>query len=275
MPNPKKHSFSRMNTFADICERRHAFDALIPGDWDTPAIKRGNHVHDSLEQMANLMVAGESARDAAEYLAENPPEGYLKQKVLAGYLERAVPVFELLDPIKGGVEAWFDDVEGLPIIGKIDLQSMTIPVFDDHGRPSHAISGHCVIDHKTTASPARIKTKWDAKKSLQLQIYCLATGARTAGFLWYLPTGEVRGTMVDFSEDELAKAKLWLHHTTNVIQSRWQEAKTLGASGGGPGPHLSGYDLSPFSLAAPGHGLCNEKFCDHWEQCLGKAQKDG
>jgi RecB family exonuclease len=276
MSNPKRHSFSRLDTFANVCQRRHAYDALLK-DWvDTPASLRGNHVHDALETMAKHMIAGQTAVEAAEYVAEHPPPGYLKEEALAGYLQRAVPVFEHITPIPGGTEAWFDEAGGLDICGKIDLQSATTPVFDNYGLPTHSVPGLCVLDHKTTASPARIKDKWEAKKSLQLKIYCLATGARNAGFLWYLPSGPVKGTMVHFEEDDLAIAKLWLRHTTEVVQSRWAEAKRNGSKMYGHSDELvEGYDLSGFSLAAPGHGLCNAKFCEHWDRCLGKKDADG
>jgi hypothetical protein len=278
MSNPKRHSFSRLNTFAEICERRSAYDSLLK-DWvDTPASKRGSHVHDALEQVAKRMVNGETAVEAAEYIAEHPPEGFLKQPVLAGYLERAVVALEHITPIEGRVEQWFEEAAGLPIVGKIDLVSATTPVFDNYGLPTHSVPGLCVVDYKTTGSPARIKDKWEAKKSLQLKIYCLATGARNAGFLWFLPSGPVKGTFVHFEEDDLAIAKLWLRHTLEVVQSRWDVAARPRMGDHAPltTDHLvEGYDLSGFSLAAPGHGLCNAKFCEHWDRCLGKKDSDG
>lgn len=269
--NPKKHSFSRLNTFSDICERRSAFAALISGDWDTPPIKRGNHVHAALEHMATHMTGGLTAVQAAELVAGDPPEGYLKAPVLASYLERAVPVFEQLTPMKGKVEEWFNHCGLLKIVGKIDLQSSRTPLFDPNGKPCGSTEGHCVLDHKTIGNPMRINSPHEAKRSLQLQIYCLATGARNAGFIYYLPGGApVRGVVVSFDEAQLTLTESWLTTTLNVVDSRWVEAKRLSGCGNGA-PEVAGFNLQPFSLAAPGHGLCSAKYCDHWDICLGKG----
>jgi len=263
--NPKNHSFSRLNTFTSICERRHAFDALVPEKADSPALRRGTHVHDALENMAELIIAGETAVAAAEAVGDDPPEGSLSRDVLRGYLDRAVPVFEHLAPLKGGVEAWFRKIEGMPIVGKIDLQSKRIPIFDERGLPVGSKPGLCVLDHKTTSSPARIQDGREARRSLQLRIYCLATEITTAGFLWFLPSGPVRGTLVEFTPEELETSRKWLQEELGVVDSRWAEA----ARKDGPGPQIEGYDLSSFALAAPGHGLCSEKHCRHWFRCLG------
>ena len=268
-PNPKNHSFSRISNFVEICERRHAFDALIKRSWNSAPIKRGNHVHDMLEHVGILMSKGDSAVQACERIAEVCTEGYLKPHVAAGYLERALPVFELLAPKVGGLETWFEDVAQLPIVGKIDMVSTQTPMFDGSGIPTHFVEELCVIDHKTIGSPARMKGQFEAKKSLQLKIYCLATGARNACFLYYLPTGAVRGVSVKFTEADLELAKLWLAGTLAVIDSRWVAAKELSGCGNGA-PEVDGFNLLPFALAdAPGSGLCSPKFCDFWDQCLG------
>lgn len=272
MSNPKKHSFSRLNTFAEICERRSAFDALIPGDWSSTPIKRGNHVHDALQEVAIHMTRGLTAVQAAEIVAQDPPEGYLKQPVLASYLERAVPLFEQLTPMKGKVEEWFESARGLDICGKIDLQSSRTPLFDGSGLPCGSAEGHCVIDHKTIGNPARMKSSYEARKSLQLQIYCLATGARNAGFIYFLPgSAPVRGVMATFDEAQLALTQIWLTKTLDVVDSRWVEAKRLFGVEMNTDLEVKGYNLRPFSLAAPGHALCTAKFCDHWDICLGKG----
>jgi len=269
--NPKKHSFSRISTFSEICERRGAFDSLIPREWDSAPIKRGNHVHDMLERMALLMIEGDTAVQAAEAVAESKlcTEGYLKPNVAANYLQRAVPVFEHLKPRKEGVEAWFRDVSGLPIVGKIDLISETTPLVDPSGYVIGSVDKLCILDHKTIGNPARMKGTYEAKKSLQLKIYCLATGARNAGFIYYLPTGAVRVVVVEFTEAELDIARTWLDLTLKTINRRWEEAAALSGRETGA-PEVEGFNLLPFSLAEPGHPLCNAKFCDHWDRCLGR-----
>lgn len=272
MSNPKKHSFSRLNTFTDVCERRHAFDALIPGDWSSAPIKRGNHVHAALEAMAIHMTRGLTAVEASELVAENQPDGSLKPHVLAGYLEKSVPVFEQLTPIKGKVEEWFERAGGLAICGKIDLQSSRTPLFDPNGRICGSTEGHCVLDHKSIGNPARMKSAYECTQSLQLMIYCLATGAKNAGFLYYLPgIAPVRGVVVSFDEEPLRLMKKWLTTMLTVVDSRWVEAKRLSGCGNGA-PEVSGFNLQPFALARPGHGLCSAKYCDHWTRCLGKKE---
>lgn len=245
-------------------------DALIDGDWDSPAIHRGNHVHDMLENMALYMTKGMTAVEAAEAVHESDAfDGYLKPPAAASYLERAIPVFELIKPKKGGVEAWFKDAQKLPIIGKIDLQSSTTPVFGPNGLPVDSREEDCVLDHKTIGNPARMKGAHEAKKSLQLRIYCLATGMNTGGFIYYLPSGPVRGVVVTFTDAELALTREWLRLQLDVIDSRWERAKELSGSDT-TAPDIGGYNLQPFSLAEPGHGLCSPKWCDHWAECLGK-----
>ena len=85
------------------------------------------------------------------------------------------------------------------------------------------------------------------------------TGHRNAGFLYYLPSGVVRGVVVKFDEADLKLTKKWLTAQLDVVDSRWLGAKDKAGN----------YDLSNFALAAPGHPLCCAKWCDYWDRCLG------
>lgn len=260
--NPKGHSFSRINTFTDICERQAAYGSFIEGNWDTPAIKRGTHVHDALEAATNRMIRGKTAKEALEYTAEHPPKGYLKENILAGYLERAAPIFDKLKPTIA--EEWFDTAGGLPIRGKVDLQSETTPIFDSRGLLlPNVLEESCVLDHKTIGNSTKIKSAYEAKQSLQLRIYAIATGHLNAGFLYYLPSGAVRGVVVKFTKAELDLTKKWLTEEIKVINSRWVGAKNEDGT----------YDVSKFSLARPGMPLCCKKWCNHWDLCLGKKEE--
>ena len=263
--NPKSHSFSRISTFSESCERRHAYDALKGWSSSLP-MERGSQIHKALEHLAEQMSFGQTLQAAVEHVLMDLPAGPLSEAQLADYVHRAVPFFEHVTPEKGGVEQWFEYIKGLPLVGKIDLISSTTPILDSYGRPVGSSNTRCVLDHKTIGRSDKIKTESEAKRSLQLKIYSMATGAMNAGFVYYLPYGDVRATIVTFEERDLEFARIWLRRTIDVIESRWKEAHELGQTA----PDFNGYNLSPFSLAEHGHFLCSAKYCDHWLDCLGK-----
>ena len=279
MSNPKNHSFSRMDTFLNKCQRAHAFDALIPEVKKNAILAKGSHVHDGLECLANLMIKeGMTALEAAEEVATNQPEGYLKEPEFANYMHRGAEVFQYIKPVVA--EEWFElripDEVGQPkLVGKIDLRSSVVPGFDHNGLPATILKeAQCVLDHKTTGNPKNIKSHYEAKNSLQLRIYCMVTGARHAGFLYYLPTGPVRGVVVEFSDEDIELTRKYLQENMQVIDWRWMEAKRVSGCGNGA-PEVHGFNLRPFSLSpTPGYGLCQAKYCRHWDQCLGRKDSD-
>ncbi len=288
--NPKGHSFTRIDDFSQKCERQHAYKAIL-GKWvTTPAQARGTHVHDGFEEAARntLPRNGTPALfpdDALDAVIKDPPKGPLPRKKFESYMERFRPIFLNLKPAIANaeprVEEWFREIDGRAIRGKIDLVSDHTPLFDQYGRFLGAhIEDPCIIDYKTTSNPRSIKDECQARKSLQLQIYSLATGIPRAGFIYFMPSGEPRGAFVHFTKSELALAKRWLHDTMDVIDARWDDAAARGfrAHVDTPGPLPDDvlfregrfYDISTFSLASVGHPLCCEKWCEFYSRCLGR-----
>lgn len=268
--NPKGHSYSRINTFANFCERRHAFEALFP----TPpndAMRKGSHVHKGLEDMARAMrqTPEAGAHGAAEYAkAQNrKKKGFLPRAEFGGYMNVAVPAFRHLRPLE--VEKWVTKIPGVSytVRGRIDLISETTPIFDSSGLPVGAKEGKSIIDHKTLSRPAGMLSVAEAKKSLQLQMYALATGVKTVAYLYYLSASSpVHGVCVTFTDEVLELRKKWLTDITQVIESRWSGAK-LGTKIG------EEYNLSGFSLAPSDHPWCSKKYCPYWSRCFSKGDK--
>lgn len=278
MTNPKRHSYSRISTFAEICERQHALDAL-KGQWrESLASRKGQQVHDAFERAAALKRGGRSADVAVSIVkGEAIPKGApLDAKGLAGYLDRFEPILGALTPL--AEEQWFRSLPNVaPIVGKIDLVSGSMPQFDEYGRfTGEKEPVRCVVDYKTTSNPRAMKSFEEARKSLQLQIYCLADGCRTAGFLYFLPSGDPRGVFVTFEDSELAHARRWLRDTIEVIDNRWKQAAAEGSDAESPVLDKDGkpYDVTPFALAKMGHPLCTAKHCDFYDECLGRKDED-
>lgn len=281
MSLPRRHSFSALNEFSDVCERRYAYNALIGEFRSSPEMERGTHVHAALEAVARRMTAedGQTPLDAAGAVAavkDAPPVGVLAPEALTGYLDRALPVFEHLHPMMGRVEEWFRDAGGFEVVGKIDLVSKWAPTADGDGKLLGHTENLCVIDYKTTGSSFFIPTPLQAQRSLQLRLYCLATGARRAGYVYFLPSGPPILRVATFSEQDLVLTRRWLSGTIRVIEHRWKTAAEMVREG--PGQLISGpkgdFDVSVFALARPGHPFCGEK-CEHWTRCIGKEQGNG
>lgn len=242
----KHHSFSRLSTFSEICERRYALDALDPEPFSSPAIERGSHVHAAVEAYCRARIAGSddpvgaAQRANANRTLPGRAKYALSQEAIDDYLVRLEPALSQIAPT--AAEKWFRDCAGLPIVGKIDIL----------GRRA---GDDVVVDLKTTSNPARILGEGEALRSLQLQIYALAAGVRTAGFIFVMPVGRPVEVFVTFSEEQLEISKNWLRAELDVVDSRWK-----------------GDGLEAFSLARRGHPLCSEKWCRHWKNCIGGVE---
>lgn len=250
----KNHSFSRLDTAANICERQYALEAIFPTPFGNDATDRGSHVHAGLEAWMQAKIWGKDGftaalqADSAKKLPGKNLKYFLPGDEFANYMERMRPFMDRVEPI--AVEQWFRSCAGLPIVGKMDLLCKIDGVI-------------YIIDYKTTGKPHNIKTLAQSKKSLQLKIYCLAAEVNHAGFVFMLPSGEPQERLVEFKDKDLNLTKRWLTSQLEVLESKWSHSK-----GAGP-EETKGYDMSLFSLAAPGHPLCCKKWCDHWARCLG------
>lgn len=240
-------SISSAGTFSDICERQAFLDKIVAAP-SSEAMERGKCVHAAIEEHMRIRMGEEVERWTG-------PDPY----GAAGYVARLLEWEEYKDLRPRAVELWFCQIPGRmgrPGFwwnGKIDLVSATTPGLD----------GPCVLDWKTIIAERKIKSPWEAKKSLQLQVYCLVTGVRNAGFVYFTPSGPVKSTIVTFTEQELDKAWLWAYNHSLVIRSRWAALDDDG-----------GNWEEVFSMAAPGHPLCSEKWCDHWDYCFNQEKVD-
>jgi hypothetical protein len=242
---PRPPSVSSATTFSEICERRALLEKVVARE-ETEALLRGKAVHEAIEDLLNLRPAVPS------------PDPWGVQ----GYLDRlaAWPLFKWLEPVPDGVERWFDHIPermGRPGFwwnGKIDLISATTPGLG---------AEPCVLDWKTISAARKIKSEREAQKSLQLQIYCLVTGCRNAGFVWFTPSGPVSSTIVTFTEKELDHAWIWAYNHSLTIKARWGALADDGSNW-----------QEVFAMAHPGHPLCCEKWCDYWDVCFNQEKVD-
>ena len=131
-------------------------------------------------------------------------------------------------------------IAGIPITMKIDL-------IHDNKR---------VIDHKITG---RAKSEADAKNSLQLSIYAIATGLKEVGF-------------ISHKFPDLTTKKRWAPFITkNVVQKnpgdlRWAEEVVAGIS--------KAILAKTFPHCDPGDWKCSVTNCDCWGVCRGKIQSE-
>lgn len=285
IPRP---SFTRINTFAS-CPRQYAEDVLAGPTPSTPAMERGTHVHGCFEAAAHVWLRREGDPadrwvQAIEEIKTAPPEGVLSQPEIESYLDRALPLLEGLVPVIGGVEAWFDSVgpacglPELPIRGKIDLISETGLACSEQARPFGVVNGPAVVDYKTISGERRIKTSWEARRSMQLKIYALATGLMRAGFVYLPPKGEARAMFVELTEDDLAVAHRWLTMTLENMISCWRRftRDPLAEFGHELDPEeVRDGDWSAWNLAHPDWILCSPKWCGHYDNCLGAVAQKG
>jgi len=254
---PGKHSFSSINNFTEICQRRHYHDKISPSPFSGEAAERGTHVHAALEAVAKAMALGKTAEEATEFITI--PTGILSPEVIKDYLVRAIPAMDCVQPLRGTVERWFRKARSLPVVGKTDLVSRCKPLFQ-FGEPcGFEENTPCVIDHKTTARPEKVLVEEEAREALQLRLYCLANGTRSAGYIWHLPEGPAMGVSVTFSDEELAETEAELTETLADIDSKWAMDKE------------EAFLLHP----RPNTGLCRHHSdvkwggCPHFEKCFG------
>lgn len=270
-PRPKdvrKLSYTRISTFADKCPRCYAWDVLRPQKWDgTGAQQAGTQVHNALEAVSNFRLDGLELLPAIDKVLKNPPEGPLTKYKLADYLTRATNWLKALTPVVA--EKSFKSEEYPHMRGFIDLISSTTPMVKN-GEVVDMIDEPCVVDYKTTKSPAYIKSDKEAKTSLQPRIYSLIEGIPRIGYLWFLPSGPVRGTFITLSDKDLRVTKAFLDHTIESIHELWAHAQEKGKSGD-PNRQLlvDGYDLSVFPVGAEDRPWINSKSSRHRELCLG------
>lgn len=245
---PKRNSASRLETFAGICERRYFWDCFEPRE-ENAALAKGLQIHKMLE------AAGRDGYPALAPAAAGP----LKTEALLDYYTRARPVLDLLKPT--GIELWFEDQPAPGFCGKIDLISSTSPRFSQDGLPVAADNAPCVLDWKTVGLRNSGKNDYEARRSIQLQLYALVTGIPRAGFVYLPEAGAVHGVIIEFSQDELREARRWFEAQAAVIAARWEHTE---------GPD----DPSQFALAdrlGRNGFLCAPKWCRFFSKCLGKT----
>jgi hypothetical protein len=234
---------------------------------------RGTHVHNIFEALMKRRLETGYWKDSIEDIKMKPPDGVLSQEEIESYVDRLTPWLRSLDPVKGGVELWFDEVDGLPIRGKVDLVSNYYPVTTTTGR-LHAVvedDDLAVFDYKTIKDLSKVKTDYETRRSMQLRIYALATDTRVAGYIWLPPKSAVLATVVHFTEEDLRIAKLWLSRMLDSMLGCWARFLRIEAAQFGMTipDDLSEADWSAWGLSHPDNFLCSSKWCDHWTTCLG------
>jgi hypothetical protein len=249
-------------------------------------MERGTHVHNSLEKVAKLWLLSRPGptpeerhkawADAFEQVRGAPLEGIMETEELASYLDRAEVIMDGLIPINDCVEVWFNgigqmfELPSLPICGKIDLVSEVGLATTQQSTKYGITPGPAVIDYKTIGGEHRIKGPIDAKRSMQLKIYCLATGAERAGFIYLLPTSRARATFVEFNIKELTIAHNWLSMQLANILSCWRRFTGNDSITWGDTLESPDGDWDAWTLSSPDNFLCSPKWCDHYKQCIGK-----
>jgi hypothetical protein len=252
-PKRIQESFSRVNTFSEICELRYAFDYLYPETEQSFALLRGSHVHAIAEHMSN----GASTRDAVLEAAEKHSAiGHDTALAYANQIKAALAAWRPRQ-----VEQWFRSVGNVPFIGKIDLEGLVN--LAELGLSDKEEWEPAINDWKTTSSTRNCKQKWEAERSLQLQIYCAARGVRVAGFT-YLFQSSFRQVFVRFTDEQIEQCVAWVARQCATIKGKWEHREHV--------PTVDEIDLERFSLARYDHPLCCKDHCRHWGRCeKGKA----
>jgi hypothetical protein len=255
---PKRHSITRLNTFAEICERRYALECFEP--WkDTPDSLRGKAIHDALETMIVAYLVDHCGWEAALNKAlESDYTGLVKIRVQHA-LERVLPILKHTKPI--ATEEWFEGEIRADFCGKIDYVSASTPVTDATGKVIDSLAAPCILDFKTLKPGKSGLEVWQARRTLQLRAYAAVKGINTAGYVYIPWTDPAYVTLVRFSDAELDATERWIDAQCEVINRRWAQSKDKS-------------DLSQWALSAPGHFLCNDKWCPFWSQCLGKEERN-
>lgn len=270
MADPLKgNSVSFWETFFGTCERRAFLNAVFPErDEDKgPALLRGIKIHDVFEDVCNRRLKVDSWGAAAASVTMDAEARHYVDRMLSHVVSGGWPA-----PREGGVEKWFRELPlgelgTIPWRGKIDLISETAPLVNG-GQITGCEERLCVVDWKTINSRERIKSEWEARRALQLPVYCLATGIRTACYVYLLPHGKPFTLRVDFTEKELDRHRMWIYNQYSVLKSRWAQLIETAEE---CDRKLEEYPnwKEVFSLASPEERLCNEKWCRHWKHCLG------
>jgi hypothetical protein len=250
-PTKKSHSFSALNTFATICERRYALERNRP--WtDTPATLRGTQVHEALEWVAKhfdasldietqLTIAADEFHDASEgsqaCLERCGQPWPLKRDILLKWLLNTVPAWRRLTPLE--CEFWVRrQIPGCawPLNGKVDLNCKL------DGLPT-------ILDWKSTANMRKVLTQYECDRSLQGRIYSWCTGIRRVAFAYFSQYQEVEIVTSTYSEEDIDEVALWVAVTAKAVEDRW--------------------NTGSWTLAQPTCGLCSKLWCPEWEECVG------
>lgn len=251
MCKKRSHSFSALNTFATICERRYALERNRP--WtDSPASLRGSQIHAALEWAAKhydpkLDHEGLLIRAADEF-HDGCPESVesfskcgmawpLKRDVLLQWLMNTVNLWPRITPKR--TEFWIKkSIPGCewPLYGKVDLDCG----FDGL---------QTVWDWKSTANMNKVLSQYECDRSLQGRIYSWATGIRRVAFAYFSQYHEAQVVTSTYSEEDIAEVELWLSVTGQAVEGRWKSGL--------------------WALAEPTCGLCSETWCPDWKECVG------
>lgn len=252
-PGTVRLSYSRVSTFAEICELRYALDAVMPRTPSSKQQLQGTHVHDTFEAFVRRKLAGESWEDIHKDMLLSEIPGSLMEDRQLAYVKQIWPWLSSAEP--ASAEQWFeciahpDTKETLPLVGKIDLICNNTPGLKegDEDKPS-------VWDYKTTGRVENVKREWQIRKALQVITYALATGITRVGYAYVWPGKEPDVAYVDLDNEILCRVFDWYKVTAANIEKRWKD--------GGWG------------LAAIDHTLCSRKWCPHWDACQGGGNMD-
>lgn len=259
-------SFSRWDNFSNRCERLYALDILFPVPFGSPAQARGAQIHDLFEGfLRRVRASGYDVQKAyTDYREVSWPEGPRKTRgELEPFLEACASLVEKWGRKVLHVEEWINVVDGMPWSGKVDL------VID------HLEHGPMVVDWKTCATTTWAKSENEARRSLQLQVYCLAMDVRRAGFVYLPNSAAPLERFVTFTEAALERTKTRLRALQATIASRWQAAGLAVATNDRGMPCLvrdqrGTVDLTPFAEAGSEMPWCSKKHCQQWGNCLGR-----
>jgi len=264
-------SFSRWDNFSNRCERLYALDILFPQPFGSPAQAKGAQIHDLFEGfLRRVRASGYDVQKAyTDYWGiswASWPDGPRERKELEPFLTTCMHLIEKWGRKVLHVEEWINVVDGMPWSGKVDLVI-------DH--PEH---GPMVVDWKTCATTTWAKSENEARRSLQLQVYCLAMDVRRAGFI-YLPNSAVPlERFVTFSEDALERTKTRLRALQATIASRWKTTGLHVLTNERGMPYITDVqegleiDLTPFAEAGSEMPWCSKKHCHHWSRCVGRKR---
>ena len=259
IPKTRKrtHSFSALNTFAMICERRYALDRNMP--WiDNVNTLRGSQIHAAEEwvgihydptlDIETLLIQAATHYDdkCPESLACKDKTGMLwplDRATLTKWLLRTCDAWRDLEPLE--TEFWIrGEIPGCewPIVGKVDLRAKYKGL-------------ETVWDWKSTNNMGKILTPYQASRSIQGRIYSWLTGIRHVAFAFFSQYHDAEVVEVIYTEADIDEIALWVGEEARACEQRWE-------TGG-------------WALAQPTCGLCSEQWCTHWKECVGCVRSVG